>query len=174
MSVMGAGSELTAFAAGLVSFLSPCVLPLVPAYVSYVAGTTAPAEERRMAVDARIAAVTMSLFFVLGFGAVFVALGAGATALGALLLHYRYEANLGAGVALLAAYALGLGVPFVLSALFTRELAHRLKALRRIGVPLQRVAGAIMVGVGAAMLLGELNTLSIRMLQLFPALGTLG
>ena len=191
-----------AFAAGLVSFLSPCVLPLVPAYVSYVAGQ--PSHPVRSDTDGRgrISAAILSAFFVLGFSTVFVTLGASATALGGLLLRYRYEANiiggaivivfgllmigmthgmpwlqrdfrfhprlggghpvaayvlglafgfgwtpcigpvLGAiltvsavqtsasgGVALLSFYAAGLGVPFLLAALFTRELARRLRGL---------------------------------------------
>ena len=239
--------QATAFGAGIVSFLSPCVLPLVPAYLSYVAGTSLSGERREVPAQTRLAATVLSLFFVLGFSLVFVALGAGATVLGGLLLKYRYEAGIAAGVvvvvfglimlgvtrhmswayrdlrfhprlasgtplaavvlgmafgfgwtpcigpvlgailtlsaaqssiaagiALLVAYALGLGLPFVLAALFTRELAHRLKALRRFGQPLQIAAGAIMVLMGLAMIFGELNEFSIWMLRLFPALGRLG
>jgi len=69
-----------AFAAGLLSFLSPCVLPLVPGYLSYMSGITAdPAEGRRL--PAWLVACT----FVLGFTLVFIALGATATLLGSLL-----------------------------------------------------------------------------------------
>ena len=81
---------LSAFVAGIVSFLSPCVLPLVPGYVSYVAGRstiTSPSGEVSMA---RSAALGFSLCFVLGFTTVFVILGASATALGQLLLRYRF------------------------------------------------------------------------------------
>src|SRR3712207_4704373 len=70
-----------AFVAGLVSFLSPCVLPLVPGYLSYMSGLgAADGSERR---GARTAIVASS--FVLGFTAVFVALGATATYLGSFL-----------------------------------------------------------------------------------------
>lgn len=84
----------TSFAAGIISFLSPCVLPLVPGYVSYVGGRslTGGADARD-----RMAALPLSILFVLGFSTVFVALGASATAIGQLLLGYRYEANLVAG-----------------------------------------------------------------------------
>lgn len=83
----------TAFAAGVISFLSPCVLPLVPGYVSYMAGYSLH-DMRSADAGAKIAALTASLLFVLGFSTVFVALGASATALGQLVLRYRYEANI--------------------------------------------------------------------------------
>ncbi|MBN9459310.1 MAG: cytochrome c biogenesis protein CcdA [Bosea sp.] len=87
-------SILAALAAGAVSFLSPCVLPLVPGYLSYVAGSlSADSDSPR----ARISAFAMSFWFVLGFSTVFVILGAGASALSRLLLSYRYEAGLVGG-----------------------------------------------------------------------------
>ncbi|HZM35689.1 MAG TPA: cytochrome c biogenesis protein CcdA [Burkholderiales bacterium] len=86
---------LTAFAAGMVSFLSPCVLPIVPGYVSFVAGDSF--HRRRLHVQDRLTALGMSAMFVAGFSAVFVAFGASASALGQWLLRYRYEANLLAG-----------------------------------------------------------------------------
>jgi len=88
-------SGLTAaFGAGLISFLSPCVLPLVPAYVSYVAGQPLKRTRHYPDVGERLAALALSAFFVLGFSTVFVTLGASASLLGRLLLQYRYEANL--------------------------------------------------------------------------------
>ena len=86
---------LTAFLAGIVSFLSPCVLPLVPGYVSYVSGNALHDIER--STVARFSALGLGLCFVLGFSSVFVALGATATALSRALLYYRYEANLVGG-----------------------------------------------------------------------------
>ena len=71
---------LVAFAAGLLSFLSPCVLPLVPSYIGFLTGMTAPD-----AVNRRRITVTHALCFVLGFTLVFLALGAGASAFGAAL-----------------------------------------------------------------------------------------
>ena len=110
---------MTAFAAGLISFLSPCVLPLVPAYLSYVAGqslhrnlTDAPTDPR-----SRASAALLSGCFILGFSAVFIALGASASAIGRLLLQYRYEAGI-AGGALVTLFGLlmlvGTGrIPFL-------------------------------------------------------------
>ncbi len=245
MSEVTALGLATAFGAGIVSFLSPCVLPLVPAYVSYVAGQSLHGSQPAMDLRVRLTAGLMSVFFVLGFGVVFIALGASATALGQLLLRYRYEANLvggavvalfglfmlgmarrvtwfhrdwrfhphlargnsagafvlglafgfgwtpcigpvlGAiltaaavqrtgGIGLLAAYAAGLGVPFLLAALFMRELTGRLKALRHAGRPLQIVAGAVMVLMGVAMATGQLTPFSYWLLETFPALGRIG
>jgi cytochrome c-type biogenesis protein len=98
---------LAALAAGIVSFLSPCVLPLVPAYVSYVAGESYH-RRRHLHAEESLAALGMSAFFVAGFSAVFIALGASATALGQLFLRYRYEANLVAGVIVFGLFMLGL------------------------------------------------------------------
>ncbi len=101
---------VSAFLAGIVSFLSPCVLPLVPGYVSYVAGQSLEdLIEDRSAAD-RMAAMTLGLFFVMGFSSVFIALGASASAMGELLMAYRYEANYVAGavIALFGLYMTGL------------------------------------------------------------------
>ncbi|GAG11707.1 unnamed protein product, partial [marine sediment metagenome] len=77
-----------AFLAGLLSFVSPCVLPLVPAYIGYLGGTTVIAAEHREA-DSETARIFLhSLLFVLGFSLVFVLLGASATFLGRLLFDY--------------------------------------------------------------------------------------
>jgi cytochrome c-type biogenesis protein len=236
-----------AFAAGIVSFLSPCVLPLVPGYISYIAGQAVDAPARASDWRRRSKALLISAFFVMGFGAVFVALGAGATAIGQLFLQYRYEANiaggiiviafgvftlgvmhrvtwfqrdfrlhprlaggsastafllgaafgfgwtpcigpiLGAiltvsavqsslqgGVGLLTAYALGLGLPFLLTAVFLRELLGRLKFLRRASRPLQVGAGVLMILFGVAMVTGKLAALSYWLLDTFPVLGRIG
>jgi cytochrome c-type biogenesis protein len=107
MSGLSGIGLLTSFGAGIVSFLSPCVLPLVPGYVSYVAADTLTASGEP---QGRLAAVRLSLCFVLGFSTVFVILGASATSLGQLLLSYRYEANLlgGAVVILFGVFMMGL------------------------------------------------------------------
>lgn len=237
---------LTAFAAGIISFLSPCVLPLVPGYVSYVAGRSVAVEGAGGAVAVRMPAIALSSCFVLGFTTVFVILGASATALGQLLLSYRYELNivgggivvtfglfligavrpfwlqrdfrfnlalpggrpvaayvlglafafgwtpcigpiLGAiltvsagtatvaqGIALLAIYSLGLGVPFLIAALFTHGLAARLSGMRRTGRVLQIVAGAVMILMGVAMITGRLSEFAYWLLETFPVLGNVG
>jgi len=241
---LGAGT-LAAFVAGMISFLSPCVLPLVPGYISYVAGQSATDDARgdRQAV---LRAAGLSLLFVLGFSAVFIALGASATALGQVLLGYRYEMNLvagaavglfgllmmgllplawlqrerrfhariaggsalgalvlgaafafgwtpcigpvlgsiltlsaatatvNAGVRLLAVYSLGLGVPFILAAAFTGTFARGLRAMRRIGRPLQLATGLVLVVMGAAMITGQMSLLATWFLRTFPILQTIG
>lgn len=115
MSQTASIGMLTAFAAGLVSFLSPCVLPLVPGYVSYIAGTSAERSPDRVAAR-RWPAVGLSMCFVLGFSTVFVILGASATALGQLLLSWRRELDVlgGAIVVLFGLFMLGLAnVPWL-------------------------------------------------------------
>src|ERR1700730_15602040 len=88
---MGNVTLLAAFLAGVLSFISPCVLPLIPGYLSFVSGVTL--EEMRgngalaaAAPGARRKAVIASIAFVLGFSLVFVSLGASATAVGAYLM----------------------------------------------------------------------------------------
>ncbi|MDX8512684.1 cytochrome c biogenesis CcdA family protein [Mesorhizobium captivum] len=236
---------LAAFAAGVVSFLSPCVLPLVPGYISYVAGRT-PASVSAGRAGADCWSAGLNLCFVLGFSSVFIVLGASATALGRLALGYRTELNLvggtvvilfglflvglvrpswmmrevrfhadipggramsayllglafafgwtpcigpilgailtvGAtsatvadGVALLAIYSLGLGVPFLLAALFTDSLTRRLRAMRRAGSVLQVSAGGIMVAMGAAMITGRMSAFSFWLLDQFPIFTQIG
>jgi cytochrome c-type biogenesis protein len=96
---------LLAFGGGLVSFLSPCVLLLVPGYVAWVAGTdlaTARVERWR--------ALRLSAFFVLGFGMVFVLLGLGATALGGLLRRWSYELTIVAGLLIAAMGLVQMGL----------------------------------------------------------------
>ncbi len=88
---------LATFLAGVISFVSPCVLPLVPGYVSYVAGQTAPGDAQHVRPAGRFLAILLSLYFVLGFSTVFMILGASATALGQLMLSYRYELNIAGG-----------------------------------------------------------------------------
>lgn len=234
-----------AFAAGVVSFLSPCVLPLVPGYVSYVAGHSI-SEPSAGTISLRLQTAALSGCFVLGFSTIFVLLGASATALGQVLLSYRHELNLmggvvviafglltlglfrpawfqrdirfhlylpggqpvaayvlglafgfgwtpcigpilgailsvsagsatvAGGVALLAVYSLGLGLPFVLAAAFTERLVARLSSFRHFGRSLQALAGLVMVTMGAAMITGHLSTFSFWLLDTFPVLSTIG
>ena len=91
-------SMTAVFVAGIISFLSPCVLPLVPGYVSYIAGQTIPDSTASKALIVRLQALALSACFILGFATIFVILGASATALGQALISYRYELNLVGGV----------------------------------------------------------------------------
>lgn len=82
-----------AFVAGLLSFLSPCVLPLLPVYLSYVSGVGV---DRLQGSRGRV--VGLALLFVAGFTTVFVLLGAGAGGIGQLLIDYRRELTVAAGI----------------------------------------------------------------------------
>lgn len=92
---------LLVFAAGVVSFLSPCVLPLVPGYVSYVAGHSLDELRQERAMRRQFAAIGLSSAFVLGFSVVFVSLGASASAIGGLFEAYRFEASYVAGATII-------------------------------------------------------------------------
>lgn len=246
MTELTAIALLTAFGAGMVSFLSPCVLPLVPGYISYVAGDSLSRQRHASQAARRLATFGLSLFFVAGFSTVFIVLGAGATALGQLLVQYQYETNIAGGVivivfglfmmgilkvpwmhhdlrfhgqikgarplgayliglafafgwspcigpvlgviltvsaaaatvssgiALLGAYSLGLGIPFLATALFTGLLLKRLASLRRFGRGLQIAAGAAMVLMGVAMITGWLSAFAFWLLKTFPIFATIG
>ena len=235
---------LTAFAAGVISFLSPCVLPLVPGYLSFVAGTSL--ENLRDGAAPRARSLALAATFVLGFSAVFVALGASATALGSVLLSYKLQlgviaglivilfglhllgltplrlmnqearfyidkggghaagafllglafafgwtpcigpvlgailtlsastADVAKGALLLAVYSLGLGLPFLLAAVFTGTLLARLRALGRAGRNLQRAAGGLLVAMGLLMVTGRLEVVAYWLLETFPGLASIG
>lgn len=119
---------LVAVAAGLLSFLSPCVLPLLPSYLSFVAGISFEELQGTVANPrTRRALFVNSLLFVLGFSLVFIALGAGATLLGQALFRYQVAIRRigGALVVVLGLYVAGwLRVPFLARA-WRAELANR-------------------------------------------------
>ncbi len=127
-----------AFLAGLASFLSPCVLPIVPSYVSYVTGLTLD-ELRQGGAEARRQAALHSALFILGFSLLFIGLGASATALGQTLSRLLpvLQALGGIVVIVFGLYMLGLlKIPALM-----RE--------RRLGAKLQPVGkvGSILAGV---------------------------
>jgi len=244
LSIIGV---VSAFFAGIISFLSPCVLPLVPGYVSYISGyTLGHQQDNRRSLSETLATLALSFNFVLGFSTVFIAFGASATTLGQWLSAYRYEVNiiggiiiivfgvfisgvlrfswlekemryygnlpggpglsayllglafafgwtpcigpiLGAiltlsatttsmsdGMALLAFYSLGLGMPFMLAALFTERFMQHSESLKKHGRLLQSIAGGLMIVMGVAMITGYLTNFSIWILKTFPWLGELG
>lgn len=98
---------VVAFAAGTLSFLSPCVLPLIPGYLSFMTGMTA-AELSEGGRAKRVAGT--AVLFVLGFSAVFVSLGATASVIGSFLLDYRVIIEKVAGVAVILFGVLMLGI----------------------------------------------------------------
>jgi cytochrome c-type biogenesis protein len=80
---------LTAFLAGLVSFVSPCVLPLIPAYLSFITGSSLEELHAQSAAAERTRVVLHALAFIAGFTIVFVSLGFTASAIGTALVNYR-------------------------------------------------------------------------------------
>jgi cytochrome c-type biogenesis protein len=115
---------------GLVSFLSPCVLPLVPPYLSFLAGTTFDQLSAGDDKAVRRRAVTAALLFVAGFGTVFVMLGATASALGQLVRQYLDVLGMVAGAAIIIMGLHFLGV-FRIAFLY-REA--RLQVQRPVGL----------------------------------------
>lgn len=236
-----------ALLAGMISFVSPCVLPLVPGYLSFIAGEATMGDEAAAASSRQRRWLT-PLTFVAGFSLVFVLMGAGAGLLGELLLQYRAEAGVvggaivtvfglfmagviqpawlmhdyrlvgriergagspgaagvlgiafgvgwtpcigpvlgsiltiaaaqgggSTGMTLLATYAAGLGVPFLLAARFTEHFARSTRRLRRWGAWVHRGAGVVLIVVGVAMMTGQLTRFAYWLLATFPALGRIG
>ena len=78
-----------AFLAGLVSFVSPCTIPLYPSYISYISGVSYDARAAGASASIRRRALAHAVFFVLGFSVIFVALGASANLVGILFAQYR-------------------------------------------------------------------------------------
>ena len=123
-----------AFTGGLLSFLSPCVLPLVPSYVTFITGLSLEDVQK-----ARRAALTHSLLFILGFTLIFLALGATATALGQLVHTQRQWITRIGGVLIIVFGLYMLGVFNI--ALFSRE--------RRVHIADKPVGylGTLLVGI---------------------------
>ncbi|MEM5500873.1 cytochrome c biogenesis CcdA family protein [Ahrensia kielensis] len=243
-------SYATALGAGALSFLSPCVLPLVPPYLCYMAGVTVDefrgeAAEKK-AIVIRGALITASLAFVLGFTTVFVALGAGASTIGGFLRAYQQELAIAAGVViiimglnflgvfrlsilsrearfqaqgkpanpfmsyimglafafgwtpcigpvlgpiltlagakdsvadgamLLAVYSAGLGIPFLIAALFSGAFMRFLSRFRSKMGLVEKVMGVLLIIAGVLFLTGGMQSMAFWLLEEFPALGRLG
>lgn len=94
--------------------------------------------------------------------------------LGAILTVNAVTATASSGVALLGAYSLGLGLPFLLTAAFTGALLRRLRSARQAGRWLQVVAGVGMILMGLAMITGLLTKMAWWLLETFPAFSTIG
>jgi len=124
-----------AFLAGLLSFASPCVLPLVPAYIGYLSGTAVISRERPAKP---LAPFVHAVLFVLGFTAVFVVLGASATFLGRLLVSYSLLLQRVGGVLLVV-----FGVKLMGGYIPTLRPGQAGQANRRVWIALAVVAGLI-------------------------------
>ncbi len=232
-----------AFLAGVISFLSPCVLPIVPPYLAYMSGISlSEATDNNKAVSVFLPAV----FFVLGLSTVFLILGFTASALGTVFLSYQdilitisgllvmgfglhflgilrigflerearfdassqngsafgayvlglafafgwtpcigpqlasiltlaaSEGSVARGTTLLGVYALGLGVPFLLVALFLSRLSATLTWLKRHMQIIERLMGLLLWTIGLMMLTGGFADFSFLILDTFPSLANLG
>ena len=132
-------SLIAAFGAGFLSFISPCVLPLIPGYLSFVSGVSLEEMRDDRAVAARRQVVITSLAFVLGFSLVFVALGASASAIGKFLFRNSSLLSKIAGtlVIIFGLHTMGVfRIPFL-------ETEKRLQA----GSKPKSLMGAVMVGM---------------------------
>ena len=230
-----------AMLAGILSFLSPCVLPIVPPYLAYMTGVGVNGLKAR-----ERSAVLPALFFVMGLSTVFLVMGFAASAFGRAFLAYQdvlarvagamvivmglhflhviripfldQEARLQAGrqgggamgayvlglafafgwtpcigpqlgmilslaatggelsrgTALLAVYALGLGIPFVLAAVFIDRAIGVMNRIKPWLGMIERVMGALLIVVGVMLLTGAFSAFSFWLLETFPALATLG
>jgi cytochrome c-type biogenesis protein len=241
---------MSAIGAGAISFLSPCVLPLVPPYLCYMAGVTVDdfraTGEQAAKSSARAALVAASIAFVLGFTTVFVALGAGASTIGRLLrvwqeplaiaagiviivmgLNFlgivripllsreaRFQAQgkpasavaayvmglafafgwtpcigpvlgpiltlaggretVGEGALLLFAYSIGLGIPFLVAAIFSGAFMRFMARFRVHLGRVEKAIGALLVLAGIFFVTGGVSAASYWLLETFPLLGQLG
>jgi len=235
---------IVALAAGVLSFLSPCVLPIVPPYLAYMGGVSLIEAQAGGAARGRL--VLAAGFFVLGLSTVFLLLGIASSALGRQMLAWQgwfvpvagvvvmvfgahflgvlripilerearfdagqqggsafgayvlglafafgwtpclgpilgailglaaQEASTGRGIALLGAYALGLGLPFLAVAAFFPAMSGPMAALRRHGARIERISGLLLWTVGLMMLTGQFSALSFWLLESFPILQRVG
>lgn len=234
---------IVALAAGLLSFLSPCVLPIVPPYLAYMSGITVTELGEK---QGRARAILPALFFVLGLSTVFLFLGFTASAfgsfflknqsyfnvfagiivmvfgahfvgairipflnrearidagdqggsafgayllglafafgwtpcigpqLGAILSMAASEADLARGTLLLAVYAAGLGIPFLLVAAFFPRLTGVMAWMKRHMEQIERIMGLLLWTIGLLMLTGGFSKFSYWLLETFPRLSALG
>jgi cytochrome c-type biogenesis protein len=132
---------IAAFVAGLFSFLSPCVLPLVPGYVSLISG--AGVEELKSQESQLLRKVMLnSIAFILGFSIVFIALGAISTEVGQLMARYKSVLARVAGVVIIL-FGLHLTGIFKINALYTDARLHSIKGSSTWG-------GAFLIGFAFA------------------------
>src|SRR5919201_347744 len=180
---------LAAFAVGFISFVSPCVLPLVPGYLSAISGVSFA----ELSEGTRRAHVLgPALLFCLSFAVMFEALLRRASTggpviaglafavawlpctgptLGAILTAASTESTVGKGGVLLAFYAAGLAVPFILSALAFTRVTGVFRFFRDHYTVITAVSGVILVVMGVLLFTNELARLNSEALKLLDNLG---
>lgn len=240
------GALVIALIAGLMSFLSPCVLPIVPPYLAYMAGASMDDLTSDTSARPRRNVILAALFFVLGLSTVFLIMGAAASQIGRALLAYQrefamvagavvtvfglhflgvfrigilyrearldagdrggsavgayvlglafafgwtpcigpilgsilslaaQEASVGRGIALMALYAAGLGIPFLAAAIFLRRFMSAMQRIRPYMGMIEKAMGVLLIVVGVMMLTGAFTDLSFWLLERFPVLATFG
>jgi cytochrome c-type biogenesis protein len=94
--------------------------------------------------------------------------------LGSILSLAAQEGSVGRGMTLMGAYAVGLGVPFLLAAMFLRHFLGVMRGMRRHMGTIERVMGVLLVGVGILLLTGSFSELSFWLLETFPVLSQIG
>lgn len=133
-------SYFVAFAAGLLTFLSPCLLPLVPSFIAYITGVSfADLKDAGKAGEVRKKAAVHSLFFIMGFSAVFVLLGLTATFIGRALFRYQDAIRI-AGGALIMVFGLYLAGVIRLDFLGKERRFH-------VGAKSATYLGSFLIGV---------------------------
>lgn len=139
MIQFGPGAFAAAFAAGVISFVSPCVLPLISGYLSFVSGVgfdELGARPRRV--------VGQTAWFVLGFGVMFALLGAGAAWFGNALLVHRRSLEIAAGVFIVLAGLIYAGLPLPSVLLMER----RIHVQRRPNGPVTALGAGVAFAIG--------------------------
>ena len=181
IQVLAAGGVNTtvvaAFAVGFVSFISPCVLPLVPGYLSAISGVSfAELQEG----EGRSRVIGPALLFCLSFTVMFVALGMTATGIGRPLAEQRQlirhiprstQNTVAKGGVLFAFYSLGLGVPFVLSAVAFSRVTGVFRFFRDHYGAITLVSGVILMAMGVLLFTDELTRLNNQALTWLDDLG---
>src|ERR1041385_8444271 len=137
------GQIAVAFIAGLISFLSPCVLPLVPGYISIVSGSSLEQLKAQDKQGSLLRTVLMnSITFIVGFSITFVILGASATWLGQVLVSWRLLLDKIAGLVLIVFGVHVLGIVKI-NALYQDKRFHNVDAPRG-------AAGSLLLGLAFA------------------------
>src|SRR5262247_498152 len=139
--MIGDVTFLAALIAGLVSFLSPCVLPLVPPYLVFLAGTSLERfADKEAEPRVRRETVAAAVLFVLGFSTVFVALGASASVIGSLVRAYSGPLATIAGIVIIV-----MGLHFLVTPIALLHRQKRLNVAKPVGL-----WGAYVIGLAFA------------------------